>query len=334
MQDVARRADVSAMTVSNVVNGRGARVSEGTRLRVLEAIRELGYRLNMSARQLKQGRSGLIGLGVPDLATAYYAELAARLTERFAADGLRLVVEHTQGTVAGELATLADAHLDLYDGYVLALAAGQTADIQQFSTSRPVVLVGERALSATLDHVIMDNVGGSQMACRLLLGAGARRVVLLGGDLSLGESMQGLRTRGYLAALETADVALDETLVLACEPDTAASHAALSAALDQGLTFDAVFAVTDAGAIGALRALWERGLHVPSDVQVVGFDNLALDAHLVPSLTSVEPDHDAMADAICSLLRSRLEQTADLPPGRLLMPTARVVERESTRPLG
>lgn len=336
MQDVAAKAKVSVMTVSNVINGRSARVSEETRLRVNDVIQELGYRLNMSARHLRHGRTGLVGLGVPEFGIPYYAELAARLGRRFAARGFRLVVEQTSGTIAGELESLADARLDLYDGYILAVAAGDSMDIDRVATSRPVVLVGERALSARFDHVVMDNVGGSALAIRTLLAAGARRIALLGGDLSLGDNMQGMRTRGYVAGLEAGGVGLDPDLVVDSEPGTLEAYSALAAAMAGGLVFDAVLAVTDAGAVGALRALAERGWAVPGDVQVVGFDNLAIDEFLVPSLTSVEPDNEAMADAVCSLVVARLGLTTEDPGGpgihrRVVMPAARIVLRESTR---
>ncbi|WP_226996366.1 substrate-binding domain-containing protein [Tessaracoccus flavus] len=109
---------------------------------------------------------------------------------------------------------------------------------------------------------------------------------------------------------------------------------ALAAAIAEGLAFDAVFAVTDAGAIGAFRALGEAGRVMPDDVQVVGFDNLALAPYLVPSLTTIEPDNDAMVDAVCELVLTSLGLDAPAATGdrgRVRMPTARIVRRESTR---
>src|SRR3990170_1458103 len=95
MTDVARRAGVSTMTVSNVINGRSQRVSEPTKRRVLSVIDELGYQVNMTARNLRMGRTGAVGLAVPAFAPGYYAELAGRLADRFEAHGLRLAMERT-----------------------------------------------------------------------------------------------------------------------------------------------------------------------------------------------------------------------------------------------
>ncbi len=101
MTDVARHAGVSTMTVSNVINGRSQRVSESTKRRVLAVIAELGYQVNMTARNLRMGRTGAVGLAVPAFAPGYYAELAARLADRFAAHGMRLAVERTGGEPGG-----------------------------------------------------------------------------------------------------------------------------------------------------------------------------------------------------------------------------------------
>jgi DNA-binding LacI/PurR family transcriptional regulator len=103
MQDVAEKAGVSAQTVSNVVNGRTERVSAETIDRVARVIDDLGYRLNQSARSLRKGRTGIVGLGVPILASEYYGELAERLSQRFSARGIRLVTENTGGVMTAEI---------------------------------------------------------------------------------------------------------------------------------------------------------------------------------------------------------------------------------------
>jgi DNA-binding LacI/PurR family transcriptional regulator len=95
--------------------------------------------------------------------------------------------------------------------------------------------------------------------------------------------------------------------------------------------FDGIFALTDSAAIGALRALAETGRRVPEDVQVIGFDNLEDGRFAVPALTTVEPGNAEMADAICALLVERIESRPAPFPARVVMPEARIVERESTR---
>ncbi len=331
MTDVARHAGVSTMTVSNVINGRSQRVSEPTKQRVLATIAELGYQVNLTARNLRRGRTGAVGLAVPAFAPGYYGELADRLADRFAAHGLRLAVERTGASRSAELDALTAPRLSGYDGFVLSVVAGDAADLEKLSVDTPIVLIGERAVPARFDHVLMDNVGGATSATELLLRAGARRVALLGGVAVAEESMPGLRTRGYRIAHETAGAAVRKELIVSCGFGVEDGYAATRDLVDRGIGFDAIFALTDSAAFGALRALAETGRRVPEDVQVVGFDNLDEARFTSPALTTVEPGNAEMADAICALLLERIESRFASVPARVVMPEARIVERETTR---
>ena len=331
MTDVARRAGVSTMTVSNVINGRSQRVSEPTKRRVLSVIAELGYQVNLTARNLRMGRTGAVGLAVPGFAPGYYAQLADRLASRFAAHGLRLAVERTGASRSAELDALTASRLSGYDGFVLSVVAGDVTDLDHLSVDAPVVLIGERAVPARFDHVLMDNVGGARLATELLIRTGARRIALLGGVRVAEGSMQGLRTRGYRDAHEAAGTAVSDELIVSCGFGVLDGYEAVRDLIGRGVLFDAIFALTDSAAIGALRALAEVGRKVPEDVQVVGFDNLDDGRFTVPSLTTVEPGNAEMADAVCTLLLERMASRPAPVSARVVMPEARIVERETTR---
>ncbi|GAB3424287.1 LacI family DNA-binding transcriptional regulator [Flindersiella endophytica] len=331
MTDVARQAGVSTMTVSNVINGRTQRVSESTKQRVLTTIAELGYQVNLTARHLRMGRTDAVGLAVPELSSGYFSELGQRLADRFAEHGVRLVMETTGARREAELDTLAASRVSRYDGFVLSVVAGDAADLESLSIATPVVLIGERAVPARFDHVLMDNVGGARQATAHLLASGARRIALLGGVSGDAHSMPELRTLGYREAHAAAGVPVDDALVLPSNFRAVDGYDTVSALLRGDVAFDAVFALTDSAAIGALRALADAGVGVPDDVQVVGFDNLDAGRFTVPSLTTVEPGNDEMADAICSLLVERIERAGEPVPARVVMPEARLVERDSTR---
>ncbi|WP_169512930.1 LacI family DNA-binding transcriptional regulator [Actinopolymorpha alba] len=331
MNDVARHAGVSNMTVSNVINGRSQRVSEPTKQRVLATIAELGYQVNMTARHLRMGRTGMVGLAVPEFAAGYFPELATRLADRFAEHDMRLVIERTGGSRRAELDALTASRLSTYDGFVLSVVAGDAADLEQLSIDTPVVLIGERAVPARFDHVLMDNVGGARRATELLFRSGARRLALLGGAEGDQQSMPELRTRGYREAHAAAGLPIDDNLIRPSSFRVVDGYTTTLKLIGSGLTFDAVFALTDSAAIGALRALTESGLRVPEDIQVIGFDNVDGSRFSVPTLTTVEPANDEMADAICSLLMERIDQGGASAPARVVMPTATIIERESTR---
>ena len=331
MQDVAEKAGVSAQTVSNVVNGRTERVSAETIDRVAKVIDELGYRLNQAARSLRKGRTGIVGLGVPILASEYYGELAERLSHRFREHGIRLVTENTGGAMTAEVESLAASHLETYDGFILAIAASDSADLDRFRPTKPIVLLGERAVSARFDHVLMDNVGGATLATGHLLDRGAQAVVALGGSDGDTPSVQTLRTRGYVEAHRRRGSPVRPELIVGAGLHMPDGYQLISRLLDDATPFDGVFALTDSSAFGALRALADRGIRVPDEVQVVGFDNVRAGEYSVPRLTTVEPDNDAMADEIVRIMLARLgAEESGGEPIRHLMPT-RLVVRESTR---
>lgn len=329
MRDVALASDVSIMTVSNVINGRGGKVGPGTRERVLRAIDELGYRVNPTARSLRKGRTGVVCLAIPDMSSLYYGELADRLARTFAAHGMQLVVEPTGAFLEAELASLSQDHLEAYDGLILNVSEGDAEDLDRVSPHRPVVLIGERAISRVYDHVLMDNIGGSLAATRYFIRTGARRIALLGGQIGDRDSMPELRTRGYLQALALEHIDIDPDLVRPTGWGYEDAYQEVRDLCERGVPFEAVLCVTDTAALGALRALADAGRRVPADVQVMGWDAVELGQYSVPRLSTVDPSNDAIAEAITSLLVSRIADP-DKPEKQVLMPTASLLLREST----
>ncbi|WP_202875543.1 LacI family DNA-binding transcriptional regulator [Kribbella speibonae] len=330
MADVARSAGVSTMTVSNVINGR-PRVGAATRERVLATISELGYQVNLAARHLRAGRTGVVGLAVPELERPYFAQLAGRLADRFEAHGLRIVMERTGGGREGELDAVAFSRLRMYDGLILSVVDLDPSELNQLRTDAPVVMIGERALPSRFDHVMMDNVDGARQATAYLLGTGARRVAMIGGDPTGSANMPGLRAEGYAIAHAEAAVPVDPELNVRSSFGLQDGYDAIRSLLDRGIGFDAVFALTDVVAMGVLRALADAGLRVPDDIQVVGFDDIDEAAYLVPSLTSVNPGHDEMADRITELLTAQITGGPTGDPKEVVVP-ARVVARGTTKP--
>ncbi len=330
MTDVAKAAGVSTMTVSNVINGR-PRVGVETRVRVLEAIADLGYQVNLAARNLRAGRTGVVGLAVPNLENPYFSELAERLADRFDRHGLRVVVERTKASRLGELEAVGFSRLRMYDGLILSVVDVEPAELEKINVNAPLVLIGERLGPSRFDHVVMDNVDGARLATAHLLAGGARRVARLGGVAGQGETMTTLRTAGYLRAHAEAGLEVDSRLLVDSTFSLRDGYAGIRSLLDRSVPFDAVFAMTDVVAIGAMRALADAGLHVPEDVAIVGFDDIAEASYLVPSLTSINPGHDRMADAICEHLMERLSVPQEARPAKELTLPATLVERRSTK---
>lgn len=329
LKDVARAAGVSVMTVSNVVNDR-PRVGAETRARVLDAIQSLGYEVNLTARRLRAGRSGTVALVVPRVDHPYFGQLGALLTAALRRTGRHLVIEQSNASKEGELTALSQARLQMYDGVLLSVVGLDHADVDRLQGQLPMVLLGERPMPERFDHLMLGNVEGARLATAHLLARGARRVAIVGGTLDDDPGVSGSRTRGWREAHAAAGVPVDESLVLPAPwLETAQGRAAVDDALRRGLDLDAVFAVTDQVAIGALAALHDHGRRVPHDVQLVGFDALALGAHIWPGITTVDPHHELLVEHALRLLDRRTAGEAG-DAEQIVLPV-RLLERGSTR---
>ncbi len=329
MSDVAKAAGVSPMTVSNVINGHPY-VSDEKRLRVTEAIERLGYRVNVAARNLRAGSTGVIGLAVPDIDQPYCAELAALVIAEAGRRGYQVAVEETGASREGEINALARSRLRMYDGLIISTVRLGDEDEPTFPTDFPVVALGERHHGEDVDHVSMANFEGAGDVTRHLVERGCRRIAVVGGRTDGEAGAATLRTAGHLAALREAGIAPCDDLLLPCPFTTEAAADAVRGLADAGIAFDGVMCLTDSLAIGVLRGLADRGLSVPGDVLVTGFDDIQQAAYTVPSLTTVAPGHTEMVSAAFDMLLARLAAPRRTGPARQFTGPHRLVVREST----
>ncbi|WP_278236013.1 LacI family DNA-binding transcriptional regulator [Isoptericola sp. AK164] len=329
MSDVARAAGVSVMTVSNVLNGK-PRVGAETRLRVLEVVDELGYEINLSARRLRSGRTGAIGLVVPRFDHPYFGDLAARLSSALASTGRHLAVEQSDASKEGELAALSLARLQTYDGVILSVVGLGYDDIDRIRPSFPVVLLGEQHMPPRFDQIHIDNITGARLATEHLLDRGARRIVMVGGGDEGHASMVTLRTRGWELAQQERGVPVDDAAVLPLDRfEMSSARIAVRALLARDPSIDAFFAITDQVAMGVLAGIHDAGLRVPDDVQVVGFDNLALGEFTMPGLTTIDPSNAWIVENAVAALDRRIADR-DSAPQHLVSPV-HLVERGTSR---
>ncbi|MBY8341047.1 LacI family transcriptional regulator [Streptomyces spinosirectus] len=329
LKDVAERAGVSIKTVSNVVNNY-PHVTPAMRARVQAAIDELGYRPNLTARHLRGGRTGIIALAVPELGNPYFAELAGAVIDAAAEHEFTVLLDHTRGDREQEILVSQGFRGRVIDGLILSPLALEAEDLQGRSDDVPLVLLGEREYDLPFDHIAIDNVAASRCAVRHLLGRGRTRIAYLGVRTDSVNRPAHLRLDGWRAELAAAGVPAPDSLVVPVGGwDRDDGARAMAELLDSGVRPDAVFAFNDLIAIGAMRVLHERGLRVPWDVAVVGFDDIAEGRFGAVTLTTVSPDKQAIAKmAVASLLRSLSGR--EEPGGRELTAAFELVEREST----
>ena len=329
LRDVARVAGVSIKTVSNVIHDH-PHVRPTTRAAVQRAIAELGYTPNLTARNLRSGRTGAIALAVPDLGVSYFAELAAAVIAEAERRGTVVLVEQTGGDRDRELELLRSSRRALTDGLILSPLGMTQADAGRLAVGYPLVILGERIFDGPADHVTMPNVEAARAATEFLIASGRRRIAVVGARPDDAAGSAGLRLRGYREALDAAGIVRDDALVVPAPMWQRAGGAhALHELVDHGVEIDAVFGLNDTLALGALRALHERGRRVPEDVAVMGFDDLDEARYSFPSLTTVDPGLGWIArTAVDRLLRRAAGDPGITDPARLVA-DHRIVVRES-----
>ncbi|MFC5825153.1 LacI family DNA-binding transcriptional regulator [Nonomuraea insulae] len=330
LRDVAKRANVSIRTVSNVVNGY-APVSDELRARVQAVLDELDYRPNLIARNLKQGRTGMIALVVPELDVPYFAELAREVITAARAHGYVVMIDQTDGDGDRERELLGrDSRATMFDGLLLSPLSITADELRGRANRIPIVLLGEHIFNGNFPHVAIDNVAAARDATAHLLALGRRRVAAIGDQqYATGETAQ-LRTAGYRQAHTRAGLEPDESLIV----PTAHFHRRLGAeAMEHLLALpeppDAVFCYNDLLALGAIRALTRAGRRIPDDVAVVGLDDIEEGLYSTPSLTTVAPDKGELARTAVDTLLESIRANTPAPPPEIVVPH-RLIVREST----
>lgn len=329
MKDVAERAGVSIKTVSNVVNGT-VKVSENTKSRVEAAVKELGYQVNFSARSLRQGRTGMIGLLIPELRVPYFAELADSVLKAAEAQGLTLIIEQTGAGGEHEAEMLRGPRRRFTDGVLFSPVTMDPNKHPELDVDFPLVLLGERVFDPRYDHVTMSNVEAARLATEHLASQGCKNIAMLGYHADEVMGSAALRYKGYRQGLEAAGLEFKpELLGHAGRWVRSTGKAAMQQVLDTGVPFDGVFALNDAMGLGALPALRAAGLKVPEDVLVVGFDDIDDAQYSDPPLSSVDPGRDEIATKAVSLLVARIAGSVETP--QRIYAGYSMVERESSR---
>jgi DNA-binding LacI/PurR family transcriptional regulator len=329
LKDVAAKAGVSVKTVSNVVHGY-LHVAPTTRTRVQQAIDDLNYRPNLSARSLRSSRTGIVALGLPELDLPYFAELSRWVIAAAARHGWTVLIDQTDGEVEREQLLMNGIRGQLIDGLIVSPLALGHDDLAARRDETPLVLLGERISDGPADHVAIDNVSAARTATAHLLGLGRRRVAAIGVQPDRPHGTSHVRLQGYRMALAAHGVPYDDRLVARGDDFRRSDGAsAMRWLLDAPNPPDAVFCFSDLQALGAMRVLAERGLRVPEDVAVVGFDDIEEGRYSVPTLTTIRPDKERIASLAVDLLAARIEGDDLRGPQEMVAPHELVV-REST----
>jgi LacI family transcriptional regulator len=302
--DVARAAGVSKQTVSRVLNGTGS-TSAATTARIRGLIHELGYRPSGVARSLATNSSLTLGLVVPALDNPYYAEVAQGAEWAAWDEGYNLFLSnvfHDEGREEEALRSLQDRGAD---GVILDTPILPDARLfELLGAFKASVVLGRTVPQDVAGSLTVDDAYGMQMALRRLAAAGRRDVALLAAPERFASSR--VRRDAFMAA-EEARGTLEPARILVADSTAEASYARVQQALAEGLAFDALICFNDIMAAGALRALTEGGVAVPTEVAVIGHDDIPLAAWLNPPLSTLRVSKRDLGMSAVRLLLDRLQ---------------------------
>lgn len=329
--DVAQLAGVSRATVSYVLNDRTDSripITDQTRKRVLEAAETLGYAPNALARSLREGTSRTVGFLMPAVRNPHYWDILEGAEEEITEQGYHLALVTANLDPERERRCLHSLLQQRLDGLILLPTfIDRFTDELDTLTERNSAVIFIAQMEG-VDWVFPDIQGGAGAMMDHLLGLGHTRIAFISGVAR--RHLSRVREAVYRRKLAESDVRLEPELLRRCGPRVVDAYRETQALLDLPKPPTAIWAVNDLLAIGALHAIHERGLHVPQDISLAGFDDINLAEHLYPPLTTVHMPSQEIGRRAAAFLFERLEDPS-CEPMQELMPMHLVV-RESTAP--
>ncbi|MDX8520975.1 LacI family DNA-binding transcriptional regulator [Mesorhizobium dulcispinae] len=322
--DVARYAGVSVATVSHVMN-RTRHVEPETAERVRAAITALRYSPNSLARSLRRGETKTIGLLLPDNSNPFFASVARQIEDAGFVAGYTVILCNSDGSAEKEERYLSVLMAKQIDGLIFAGSSDHARVFASLSTAVPAVLLDREIHSVHVDSVLVDHDHGGYLAGRYLVGLGHKRIGVIGGPRD--SSSSPARLRGFTRALEEAGLALSPSSVVDSDYHFAGGRLAMERLMEQAPEITAVFACNDLMAMGAITALRSRGLRVPDDMSLVGFDDIPYAVTTWPPLTTIAQPVEKIGTRAVSLLLERVGEPTAPSRREVLAPV--LVERES-----
>ncbi len=331
MQDVADLLHVSKQTVSAVINNKPG-ITQATRRRVLDAVAQVNYQMDMTARSLRTGRTHTVALVVTDVSSPMLGMMATAVEECMYALQYNVVLHNTHDNLERERMALNSILQRSVDGVLFVAATDDSNSLATFAeVGIPVVVIDRVPQRYTGPAVVLDNQAAGRMAAEHLVGLGHRELVHIGGPANTHIAPE--RLEGFVRAL--AELGFPRPQVeQTVDWHVAAGYDAMQHVLERGRPFSGVFCAGDSLAIGAMRALADAGLRIPQDVSVVGLDDIEVAAYLLPPLTTIRQPSAEMARQGVSLLMELLAGAPNAAAGarRVVIQPSLVVRATTAAP--
>ncbi len=329
IKDVAKKANVSITTVSRVFNGNNG-VSPKTRKLVLKVIKELGYSPSAMASGLKTSLSKCIGIAVPDALGDFYGEIIDGIESVTAERGYNVIISLNHRIIKEELVGVNFFKAKKVDGAILVTTSGDDEYIHSLiKEGYNIVLLDRDPHDLSVDTVKIDNFGGGYMATEYLLNLGHSSILIIQGIPFIDSSKE--RFNGYKRALKSKGIKIKTQFILSGNFTVDSGYLSVKKYLDTyGLDFSAVFATNDQMAIGAIKALMDKGISIPGEVSIVGFDDSYIAPYIIPPLTTIKQRREEMGKIAAELLLDRIisSHKKGRTPRQVIIPVE-LIKRES-----
>lgn len=328
--DVAKRADVSQALVSYVINNNSSvTIPEETRQRIRDAMSDLGYAPNVSARRLRSSKTYTIAGVIPDITNPFYPAFERGIQETVDRYGYDLIMYNTDGTAERERKCLASFLQGRVDGIVGVFFHLRAMDLATL-IARSISVVRLEAMPKVpgelpIDNLYIDNIAASRMAVEYLINLGHMQIAML----TSGEGPARFREIGYREALDAHHIEVDSALIRSGNYSEDGGYQAMGQLIQSDIRPTAVFAANDLMAMGAILAIREAGLAIPEDISVMGFDDIPTARLVYPALTTVAQFQRQLGQRAAEMLMDRLDRGVS-DRGRSLEMPYQLIERGST----
>src|ERR1051325_1143520 len=333
LQGIARRSGRSVTTVSRVLSGQATRyrISKKTETAVRKLAAESGFVPNQLARGRRLKKTLSIGLVIPDISNPFFAGIAHQVIAGTRRHGYSVILCDSQDTTELEIQSLGLLQSRSVEGIVLCPTGLASKNLGQFVGGKlPIVLVDRFFPDLPLPYVSSDNVSGASQATEVLIAHGHRRIACLQGVQ--GTSPNESRVRGYKEALARHHLPIDENLIVGDSFTEQSGYIETKLLLKMQPGAQAILALSNLNALGAIRALAEEKRRVPEDISIISFDDTPYSAYLATPLTTIAQANSEMGEVAVKLLFDQIQSPHRRNKGGILLPT-NLVMRSSVRRL-
>lgn len=304
LTDVAREAGVSTMTVSRVINGTG-RISDDTREHVRDIIEKLGYRPNRAARTLVTKRTFTIGFVVPDITNPYFTEILQGVEEFFWQEGYNVLLANTNENPEREKAVLEQLEDTMVDGVIICSSRLTDDELVPLIEKHAAVVVVNRNLPHHLGCVVTTRHPRGYravLAAKYLHEIGRQKI----GYVNLIRSISSVNLDVFMRELRSFQIPVNPSWYATCQPNWQAGYEVGDKLLVEHPELDAIIAGNDLVALGVMRAALERGRQIPSDLALIGGDDILMASQVTPPLTTFRSDKYNIGTMAAKLLLQRI----------------------------